>query len=143
MQTSFRITAVALVASAGLPIAGYLYRQDPGARCSLDGEEITPLFRVRIVDRAGHSHPFCCLRCAELWQQGQAARPRAVYVTDEISGREMAAHAAYFVHSRVAVPAATVNRIHAFAKRSDAEHHAATHGGRLLEATEAPFYEPP
>jgi hypothetical protein len=143
MQTSFRITVVALAASAGLPIAGYLCRRDRGDRCSLDGEEITPLFRVRVVDRAGRSHAFCCLRCAELWQQGQAVRPRAIYVTDEISGREVAARAAYFVRSRVAVPAATVNRIHAFAKRSDAEHHAATHDGRLLEAAEAPFYEPP
>jgi hypothetical protein len=135
--------ALGLVVAAGLPLAGKLLRCESFPRCALDGEEVGPIFRVRIVDAEGRSHLFCCLRCAELWQRRQLTQARAVYVTDEKSGGEVDLKSAYFVRSRVAVPTSTGNRVHVFARRADAEKHAATHGGRLLEPAETPFHETP
>jgi hypothetical protein len=131
---------VGVAVAAGLPVAGNLLRHSDEAFCSLDGEKINASFQVRIIDDQGRSHLFCCLRCAELWQRSQPDKPRAVYVTDEKSGQEIALRSAYFVRSRVSIPTTTGNRVHTFAKRSAAEKHAATFGGRLLKADEVPFH---
>ena len=72
-----------------------------------------------------------------LARQGPA--PRAVYVTDELSGREVEAAAAYFVSSLVVTRPATQNRIHAFGDRAAAERHAESGRGQLLEGDERPF----
>jgi hypothetical protein len=132
---------VGLSLAAGLPLAGKLLRGQRGPFCTLDGAEINSPFRVRIVDSEGCSHLFCCLRCAELWQSRQAAGVRAIYVTDEKTRSEVPVESAFFVKSRVAVPTAPVNRVHVFAKRQDAERHAAVHGGRLLDSMEKPFHQ--
>jgi hypothetical protein len=87
----------------------------------------------------GQTHLFCCFRCAELWQSEHRLSPQAIYVTDESSGQEIDVRSAYFVRSRVAVPFSIGIRIHAFARRKDAEKHAVAFGGRLLETTETPF----
>jgi hypothetical protein len=128
-----------LVAAAALPVAGHWIRGRSDDGCALDGAAIGPAFRVRVVDAAGHSRCFCCIRCAELWLTRQPSRPGAIYVTDETTGHEMEAAAAYFVRSRVVTNPGTGNRIHAFARRADAAKHAAV-GGTLLEGTDRPFH---
>ena len=82
---------------------------------------------------------FCCVRCAEIWLRGQPSPPRAVLVTDEESGEELDASAAWYVRSSVVTTPATGNRVHVFRSRADAERHADAYGGTVLARSEAPF----
>jgi hypothetical protein len=100
---------------------------------------LEPLYRVRIVDNAGQSHEFCCIRCAEIWLQHQAGGSAAVFVTDEASGDEIEAGSATFLRSRVVTMPATGNRTHAYRNRADAEKHAARWQGTILTPPERPF----
>ena len=135
----WHIVLAVLIVAVALAVAGSWSRRRAPGRCALDGAPIEPLYRVRVVDGHGHSHDFCCVRCAELWLEGQMARPREVHVTDESGGGEVEANRAYFVRSSVVTTATTGNRIHAFKDREDAERHAAAAGGRLLTGTDRPF----
>ena len=65
--------------------------------------------------------------------------PLQVLVTDETSGAEVDAAAAWFVRSLVTTTAHTRNRIHAFQAQADAERRAATAHGRVLVGSERPF----
>ena len=122
----------------GLALGGVSLRRSGPGRCALDGLAIEPLYRVRVDERDGESRVFCCIRCAELWL-AQAEPPRAVFVTDEASGEEIPARQAWFVRSSVVTQPATMNRIHAFKNRADAERHAATARGRLLKEEDRPL----
>jgi hypothetical protein len=122
-----------------LAVAGHSLRQVAAGRCALDGNIIPPIYRVRVQDGQGQNHEFCCLRCAELWLGRQHVRPRAVFVTDEVSGREVPAAEAFFVRSTVITAPTTGNRIHAFASKADAERHAALSVGRILNGPDRPF----
>jgi hypothetical protein len=123
---------------AGLAALGSLARQSGRDGCALDGQSIDRVFRVRMMLRDETARSFCCIRCAELWRRW-AARVRAVYVTDEVTGREIDASLAWFVRSSVVTRPSTGNRVHAFARRSDAERHARACNGTLLEGPERPF----
>ena len=133
---------IGLLLAAALPGIGHLARRVPAGRCALDGVAIEPLYRVRVEDDQGRDHEFCCIHCAELWLGRQQAKPRAVYVTDEAGGREIDAPSAYFVRSAVDTTPTVGNRVHAFARRADAERHAAAARGRLLSDAERPFAAP-
>jgi hypothetical protein len=139
MTRSERIAVLLLGAMVlAAPLAGRWLRRDNQSRCAWDGLPVQALYRVRVVDAADTSREFCCVRCAAAWltQHGAA---HAVHVTDEASGSEIDAGAAHFVQSAVSTNPITRNSIHAFKKRSDAEEHADTFGGRLLTDEERPF----
>jgi hypothetical protein len=127
--------------SVGLPVVGRLARQRVGDRCAIDGVAIEPIYRVRIVDRGNRSHEFCCLKCALLWQSAHEAESSAVFVTDETGGKEVLSRQAYFAVSTVVTMPTTLNRIHAFAEETDAQKHAQTFGGRVLNGADRPFHE--
>jgi hypothetical protein len=128
-----------LLLTVGLPVAAYLIRGRPEGRCAFDGSEIHPLYRVSIVDERGERREFCCIHCAGWWLEQQAAPPRAIYVTDEATGRMIAAADAVFVRSTAVTVAPTGNRLHAFAGRAAAERHVELFLGRVLEGSERPF----
>jgi hypothetical protein len=139
MTRSERIVVLVLaVLVLAAPLAGRWWRDREGSRCAWDGLPIQALYRVRAVDEAQLSRTFCCVRCAEFWCAEHGAAP-AVYVTDEASGTEIDAAAAWFVQSTVPTNPITRNSIHAFRERADAQQHAETFGGRLLTDDERPF----
>lgn len=131
--TSFRV-ALALVSclAVGLPLLGAWSRRQQLPRCALDGAPIEPIYAVEIVPANGPALPFCCLRCADFWCARQSRPPREVRVTDEVSGRVLDAAEAFYARSSIVTTPATGNRIHSFARRADAEAHAADFSGRLL-----------
>jgi hypothetical protein len=124
---------------AVLPLAGQWARGPAGPTCAHDGGRIDSQYRVRIVDEDGRDFEFCSILCAEQWLHRQKTTPRAVWVTDESSGTEIEAASAFFVRSPQPTTRTTLNRVHAFRKKSDAESHARLLGGRLLDASERPF----
>jgi endogenous inhibitor of DNA gyrase (YacG/DUF329 family) len=130
---------VGLFVVVGLPLMGSWARRQAAGSCALDGMAIDPVYRVEVVDARGQPHPFCCLRCAQMWLDRQQARPLAITVTDEVSGRPIDAAAAWFVSSSVVTMPTTGNRIHAFGTRHDAEKHAASFAGSVLPESEYPF----
>jgi hypothetical protein len=81
---------------------------------------------------------FCGVSCADRWLRSVDGGPGRVHVVDETTGREVPAEDAHFVRSVVARPG-TGDRVHAFASRADAERHARTYAGVLLEGAERPF----
>jgi hypothetical protein len=131
---SRRLFLLGLLAAAAVPALARALRAPAPERCALDGVEAGASDRVR-VEGAG---VFCSVACAEAWL-AREPHPRAVFVVDEASGREIPAAAAWFVRSRVVTSPRTGNRIHAFADRGDAERHAEAFQGRLLLGDERPF----
>jgi hypothetical protein len=124
---------------AVLPIVGQRARRSAIRFCAFDGGQIDSLYRVRVVDAGGNDHEFCCIACAAQWLKRDGRAPRAVFVTDEIGGAELDAVDATFVRSLVVTNRTTGNRIHAFRSKTDAQHHAAAVGGRVLDASDQPF----
>jgi hypothetical protein len=133
------IVLAGLAVIVGLPFLGKWARRSPGERCALDGMAINPVYRVRVVDEQGQDHTFCCIHCATVWLGRQPAAPRAVYVTDEVSGQEVEAASAWFVRSLVVTVPHTGNDIHAFRTQADAARHASTAHGTVLEDSDRPF----
>jgi hypothetical protein len=123
----------------GWPLAGKLARRQEEPRCEQDGMKIESLYSVRVVGRDGESHSFCCPRCARAWLERSGGEAAVVYVTDEADGGEIDARAAHFVRSSVVTNPVTVNRIHAFRHRADAERHARAFGGSILMGADRPF----
>jgi hypothetical protein len=128
-----------LAVVVGLPLLGKWARRTPGKRCALDGFPIDPTYRVRVVDGQGQDHAFCCIHCATLWLAHEPVAPRAVFVTDEVSGQEVEAASAWFVRSLVITVAHTGNDIHAFRSQADADRHAQSARGTVLANAEKPF----
>jgi hypothetical protein len=133
------LVAAGLLVIVGLPLAGKWARRRPAHPCALDGAAIDPLYRVHIVDAQGHDQEFCCIHCASAWLSQRTAAPRAVFVTDEVSGQEIDAASAWFVRSLVVTVAHTGNRIHAFRDQADAVRHADSAHGQILPEAEKPF----
>jgi hypothetical protein len=127
----------------GLPLAGKWLRQGDPPRCERDGLPIVPLYRVRVVDRAGQPHLFCCVQCARVWLERRGEAPGAVRVTDEADGREIDPRAAHFVRSPVATSPITGNHVHVFRSPADAAEHARAFGGWVLGEEERPFRDGP
>jgi hypothetical protein len=133
----FVLVGLTLVVS--LPVLGHWARHSSAERCALDGSRINPIYRVIAVDKQGVSHSFCCPHCAQIWLQRQTAAPSVVTVTDENTGRDIDAQAAWYVRSPVITTPTTGNRVHSFATQSAAKNHVATVGGILLPEAEKPF----
>jgi len=128
---------------AALPLAGSWARRQAGDGCALDGVPIESRYRVRIVAAPGPSHEFCCIRCAQAWQQHGAGSAASVFVTDEASGEEVAASQATYVRSTVITTPTSGNRVHTFARPEDAERHAETCHGTVLPDQARPFESRP
>jgi hypothetical protein len=140
MRTSrWGIVLAVLVVAVGLAVLGTSIRRRLPGRCALDGDRIEPLYRVRVVDEAGVSQEFCCIRCAQLWLKSRRGQPVVIYVTDEASGQEIDGQGAFYVRSSVVTKATTGNRIHAFGDQEEAERHAAAARGRILNGQDRPF----
>lgn len=140
MRKGTWVTAVAgLTVLIGLPIVARMMRGGRENCCAFDGIHIEAMFRVQAVDDAGQTYDFCCIRCARLWWDRQRERPRAVYVTDEVSGLAVDATTAHFVRSSVVTTPTTGNRIHAFQDQHAAEKHAISAKGTVLQGSERPF----
>jgi nitrous oxide reductase accessory protein NosL len=122
----------ALLVVVGLPLCGKWLRHHEAPRCEVDGLRIDPVYRVRIVDGAGNSHWCCGVDCARLWLKRNTDSSAEVYVTDETTGTEIDARSAFFVESAVVTNPVTLNRVHAFRRRADAEEHARSFGGEVL-----------
>ena len=138
-RPTIRIVLVSFLLIVGVPVVGSWARRNQAPRCTLDGQEIVPTFAVRVTDRAGTSHRFCCIRCAERWLDRNDVRSATVVVTDEVTGTELDARAAVFVRSRVVTNRITENRVHAFRDMADAVAHTREFGGRILGPDERPF----
>jgi hypothetical protein len=138
-KSEWVIGLVYLGVLAVLPLAGHWARRGADRSCAYDGGKIEPVYRVRIVDGQGRDFEFCCIRCAERWLGREKSAPRAVHVTDEVSGEVVEASRAFFVRSLVVTNAMTGNRVHAFRTARDAENHARASRGRLLDDAERPF----
>jgi hypothetical protein len=133
------ITALmGVVVVAALPLLGHWARSHASPGCARDGVRVRPEFRVEVVDDEGHDHVFCSLRCAKLWLRDKPS-PRAVVVTDEITGDRVDATKAFYVRSTVVTPTTTDDRVHVFRNQADAERHAQAYNGFLLTGAERPF----
>jgi hypothetical protein len=123
----------------GLPLAARLARLDDPGRCALDGAALAPAYRVRLVERAGGpEREFCGVACAAGWLS-HSPEHSALFVTDELTRREVPAAEAWLVRSSVVTRRATGNRIHCFADEAAARRHAREARGRVLAAGEAPW----
>ena len=129
---------LALLGLAALPLVTDLVRGGP-ERCRTDGVELAPSFRVRIIAADGESLSFCGVSCAQVWLTRNGPAPREILVTDGASGRECKAGSAWFVRSLRAWDDGAPDLIRVFARRTDAERHAAAYGGRVLQGPERPF----
>jgi hypothetical protein len=123
----------------GLPVGAHLLRREGPPGCALDGIAIDPVYRVRVVDAGGAAHEFCCPRCAGLWLKQQSSTPRSITVTDESTGEPLDAASAWYARSTVVTQQANGNRIHVFRHQTDAEKHAETFNGIVLEGSARPF----
>lgn len=140
MGRGFWFFAIAVSCLAvGLPCLGAWLRRQHTPQCALDGVRLDPAYVVEIAEQSGIHRRFCCILCAESWLAKNASPNAKVEVTDEVSAKTIPADDAYFAPSSVMTNSATLNRIHAFADRDDAEAHARQFGGRLLEGNERPF----
>ena len=130
---------VGLLVVVGLPLLGAWLRRHQSPRCALDGLAIDRRFQVRVVERTGQAHCFCCVRCASQWLARQAVPAGAVYVTDEATSAEIAAERAIFVESAIVGQPTTGNRVHVFRTEADALMHARAFAGQILTDADRPF----
>jgi hypothetical protein len=79
------------------------------------------------------------VECAARWLETSGARPKRIFVTDEVGRVRLDATDAWFVESPVVAVAATDDHVHVFARREDAERHADAYRGRVLVEGERPF----
>ena len=105
----------------------------------MDGTRVRRKFRVRIVERDGTVRLFCGVRCANRWLDRTATAPRAVFVTDCVSGREVEAQAAWFLYTMRGWGEEVPDFVRVFERTADAERHAKAHGGEILMGADRPL----
>ncbi len=98
-------------------------------RCERCGASSATIGRVRFLLPNGEERVFCSIPCALAAPRPSGTR---VLVTDEATGRELDAEAAFFVESSAVSVAHNRTRIHAFASPVDAQAHLERHRGRWL-----------
>jgi len=130
--------ALALVAIAALPLVAERLRA-PVQRCAMDGVEVRPSFRVRVVGDDGSARAFCGVSCAEAWLRYGGVVPREIVVTDGASGREIDAGEAWFVRTVANRSDDAPDAIRVFAGEEDAQRHAEAYGGEVLSGADRPF----
>lgn len=133
----------AFLATAALSViialTAQLLRRRSLTRCALDGLPLAQSYAVRLEAADGKSLPFCCVYCAESWIRRSGSPPRRATCTDEVTGKPLDCGVAVFVKSGVITQPTTGNRIHVFARRSEALAHLQQVGGALLQGTERPL----
>ena len=135
----WRLAFFGLVIAASLPLLGHWIRGEKPARCAWDGLRLEPPYVVTVTDCMKTTHQFCCVQCARLWLDKSGIEFDRITVTDEASGQEIDAAAAWYVRSTLATSEVTGNRIHVFRTEADAREHVEAARGRLLSAGDAPF----
>lgn len=130
--------ALALVAIASLPLVAERLRA-PVERCAMDGVEVRPAFRVRVIDGDFAARAFCGVSCAEAWLRYGGIVPREILVTDGATGREIEAGAAWFVRTVANRSDGAPDGVRVFASREDAERHVKAYGGTVLAGANRPF----
>ena len=100
-----------------------------GPRCLRCGAPSDTIGRVRFLLPDGTDRVFCSIPCARAAGVPEGARVR---VTDEATGQEVDADAAFFVESEAVSVAHNRTRIHAFARTTDAAAHLEQHRGRWV-----------
>lgn len=138
MNALLRTAAFCGAVGAVTLLLGRLGR-DEAPRCDLDGVRLTGTFVARLESPPGTPRAFCSVRCAHGWTRRVGGKPYHLRVRDETTGADIDEADAWFARSTVLASRASGERIHAFARRSDAEAHVASYGGRLLEDDERPF----
>lgn len=133
------LAAVWLSFVAVLPLVADWLRGPPTQACALDGMQVDPSQRVRVVDAYGSQFQFCSLACAEYWIETSGAKPVAIYATDEMTGQEIDAASAFYVRSSVVSHVRTQENRHVFAREADAKRHAELFHGRMLQGEQRPF----
>ena len=133
------LLAILVAATIALPFIGKWARSRGAVRCELDGLKIEPRYRVRIIDREGAAHSFCCVHCAERWLARSGATDATVWVTDEASGSEIDAAQAHYVHGDTPTNPITGNRLRVFASGADGEEFIRVFGGQSVPDSERPF----
>ena len=128
-----------LLLVAALPLAPRLFGATKSEGCTLDGLAIDSRREARVVLPSGSSIRFCGVQCAARWLHRAGVAPKEVFVTDEASGQEVKAEDAWFVQSLVAATRGTGDHVHAFARRENAERHAAAYHGTVLQGPDRPF----
>ena len=128
-----------LLLVASLPFLSRALAAPRGDRCSFDGIRLDASRAVRVVLATGSSLAFCGVRCAVRWLDAKGSEPKEVFVTDEVTGREIPAAGAVFVRSLVVSVPATGDHVHVFADRAEALRHADAYRGVILEGSERPF----
>jgi len=142
MTASLGATAafvLGLAALAALPAVGQRLRAGGTERCALDGVAVAAGRRVRVVELSGEHRVFCCVDCANAWTTSSAARPAAIFVTDETTGAELRAEDAWFVRSSVVACPETGCTVHVFASRAAAQANADSFRGVLCTGDERPL----
>jgi hypothetical protein len=124
------VAATPLLARSGAP------RHATG--CAYDGVPVESGAPV-VLEGAEGARRFCCVACAERFLEKRGVPASRAWVTDSASGRAVLAADATFVRSAVPSNPATGDRVHAFSSREDAERHAETHHGVLLEGDDRPL----
>ncbi|GAB6061821.1 hypothetical protein JCM30394_05500 [Deferrisoma palaeochoriense] len=100
-----------------------------GPRCMRCGAASNTIGRVQFLLPDGTRQVFCSIPCALAVPLPAGARVR---VTDEATGDEVDADAAFFVESEAVSVAHNRTRIHAFARTTDASAHVRAHQGRWV-----------
>jgi hypothetical protein len=131
-----------LVLAALLPLLARALGPSRAGRCALDGRGVEGRHLVTVEESDGTVRRFCGVGCAEEWIRRAKPVSATVQVTDEATGERLPAETAWYVRSTVAVNAPRDDRIHVFARREDAERHAAAFHGTLLVGPDRPFAPP-
>ena len=96
-------------------------------RCSLDGNRLTPIYRVDLMLGGRIETSFCCIRCAREWPD---VPPGAYWqLRDEATGRILDATRGCFVESSVVTIPSRQDRTHVFSDWVDARNHMADYDG--------------
>lgn len=131
--------AAGIAAVAALPLAARALREGGEPRCAYDGVALAPGATVEITAADATERLFCCVDCAQTWLARSGVTPTAILVTDESTGRRIAAGEAWFVRSRVPSNPVTGSRVHTFADENDALGHQGAYGGVFLRGDDRPL----
>jgi len=132
MKRSHFITALIIAVSISTLVVVFQNRSS-SLKCSLDGVRIDPLYEVTIIQEGETSYSFSCILSAQIWLMEKSEPLSSIWVTDEMTGEKIKAELAYYVESDTITTPHTGNRIHVFAKKTEAESHAQEFKGKIVK----------
>lgn len=127
----FGLFIIAFFVAASL-LAYRFTNQGPEERCAYDGIKIDPRDEVQFVMKERNNLRLSSITTAIQAFGKYGDKVKLVLVTDEESGRKVAAEKAYFVESRLISVPHVQNRIHAFASKDAATRHRDHFSGSYL-----------